>query len=41
MTGSNSVQPRMYLSIDALIQGLRERFEAIPDPRRSASTEYS
>lgn len=41
MTGSNSVQPRMYLFIDALIQGLRERFEAIPDPRRSASTEYS
>ena len=41
MTASNSVQPRKYLSIDALIQGLRERFEAIPDPRRSASTDYS
>ena len=41
MTASNSVQPRKYLSIDSLIQGLRERFEAIPDPRRSASTEHS
>jgi len=37
----NSIQSRKYLSVDALIQGLRERFEAIPDPRRTASTDYS
>ncbi|MDZ4851724.1 MAG: hypothetical protein SGI77_20750 [Pirellulaceae bacterium] len=36
----NSIQPRKYLSVDALTQGLRERFEAIPDPRRAASTDY-
>lgn len=40
MTKSNSIEPRKYLSID-LVQGLRERFEAIPDPRRSASTDHS
>ena len=38
MTKSISVEARQYLSIDSLIQGLRERFEAIPDPRRAAST---
>jgi len=38
MTASNSDQPRKYLSIDSLIQGLRERFEAIPDPRLSIAT---
>ena len=32
---------RKYLSIDSLIQGLRERFEAIPDPRRASSVEHS
>lgn len=41
MTVSTTVQPRKYLSIDALIQGLRERFEAIPDARRTASTDYT
>ncbi len=41
MTKSNSVEARQYLSIDSLIQGLRERFEAIPDPRRAASTDHS
>ena len=25
---------RKFLAIDALIHGLRKRFEAIPDPRR-------
>lgn len=41
MTVYTTVQPRKYLSIDALIQGLRERFEAIPDARRTASTDYT
>jgi hypothetical protein len=41
MSHSNSAQPRKYLSVDALIEGLRERFEAIPDPRRAASTDHS
>ena len=41
MTKSESVEARQYLSIDSLIQGLRERFEAIPDPRRAASTDHS
>lgn len=38
MTKSSSVEVREYLSIDSLIQGLRERFEAIPDPRRATGT---
>lgn len=41
MTASHSVQMRKYLSIDPLIQGLSERFKAIPDPRRTASTDHS
>ena len=41
MTKSSSVEARQYLSIDSLIQGLRERFEAIPDPRRAASTDHT
>jgi hypothetical protein len=41
MSANDSVQPRKYLSIDSLIGGLRSRFEAIPDPRRSASTDHS
>lgn len=41
MTKSNSIEPRKYLSIDSMVEGLRERFEAIPDPRRSASTDHS
>ena len=41
MTSSISVEARQYLSIDSLIQGLRERFEAIPDPRRAASIDHS
>jgi len=32
---------RKNLAIDALVQGLRKRFEAIPDPRRAASTVHS
>jgi len=32
---------RKYLAIDALLQGLRKRFEAIPDPRRAASIDHS
>ena len=41
MTVSTTVQPRKYLSIDALIQGLRERFEAIPDARPPAGRRYA
>ena len=41
MTKSSSVEAHQYLSIDSLIQGLRERFEAIPDPRRAVSTDHT
>jgi hypothetical protein len=41
MTESKSIEPRKYLSIDSMVQGLRQSFEAIPDPRRSASTAHS
>ena len=33
--------PRKFLSADSLIQGLRERFEAIEDSRRSTSVTHS
>ena len=32
---------RKNLAIDALVQGLRKRLQAIPDPRRAASTIHS
>ena len=41
MSVSTPDRVRKYLSIDSLIQGLRERFEAIPDPRRASSVEHS
>jgi hypothetical protein len=41
-TNSTSVpRLRKYLTIDALIQMLRKRFEAIPDSRRAASIDHS
>ena len=41
MLSISSSHPHKYLAIDSLIQGLRERFEAIEDSRRSASVGHS
>ena len=41
MSSISSSHPHKYLAVDSLIQGLRERFEAIEDSRRSASVGHS
>ena len=41
MSSISSSHPHKYLAVDSLIQGLRERFEAIEDSRRSSSVGHS
>ena len=41
MSSISSSHPHKYLAVDSLIQGFRERFEAIEDSRRSASVGHS
>ena len=40
-TAAKSPNPRRFLSTDALIAGLRRRFQEVPDRRKASGTKYS